>query len=67
MLKPKWDIYHQSLRIFISLTYMHTRYYFWRNVRKYEMTPRGVVVTGARILTAATVAYQFRSAGKTGN
>lgn len=25
-------------------------------VRKYEMTPRGVVVTGARILTAATVA-----------
>lgn len=36
-------------------------------VRKYEMTPRGVVVTGARILTAAAVVYQFRSAGKTGN
>lgn len=31
MLKPKWDLYHQALRVFISLTYVHTCYYFWRN------------------------------------
>lgn len=47
---------------------LHTCYYFWSHGSEEVLVePKGSCVTGARVLTAATVMYQFRSAGKTGN
>lgn len=47
---------------------MHTCYDFRRNGSEEVLdVPKGIVVTGARVLTAAPVMYQFRYAGKTGN
>lgn len=47
---------------------LHTHCYFWRNGSEEVLVEsRGSCVTGARVLTAATVMYQFRCAGKTGN
>lgn len=43
-------------------------FYFWRSGSEEVLVePKESCVTGARVLTAATVMYQFRCPGKTGN